>query len=114
MSDKINVNPKHILEEAKTILLVDWPNTSIPRELLSAGFTVFGYSPNGYAKAELVEDTSHDMDEQNIFPSKKDEDKDYLVFHKIASRLAVRLIATSRAQAPCLCPLSSRSWLCPE
>lgn len=41
---------KHIdvLKNAKTILLVDWPDKSVPLALLKAGFMVIGYSPEKY------------------------------------------------------------------
>jgi predicted CoA-binding protein len=53
MSDNLEVNTKQILENAKAILLVDWPNPEVPRSLLKAGFTVFGYSPDRYSAIEL-------------------------------------------------------------
>ncbi|MEP6611177.1 MAG: CoA-binding protein [Mucilaginibacter sp.] len=37
-----------ILKNAKTILLVDWPDESVPMALLKAGFMVIGYSPDRY------------------------------------------------------------------
>lgn len=37
-----------ILKNAKTILLVDWPDKSVPMALLKAGFMVIGYSPDKY------------------------------------------------------------------
>jgi len=43
---------KDILKGAKTILLVDWPNPEVPKSLLGAGFTVFGYSPDRYSVIE--------------------------------------------------------------
>jgi predicted CoA-binding protein len=43
---------KNILKGAKTILLVDWPNPDVPKSLLNAGFTVFGYSPDKYSAIE--------------------------------------------------------------
>lgn len=36
------------LKNAKTILLVDWPDKSVPLTLLKAGFMVIGYSPEKY------------------------------------------------------------------
>lgn len=38
----------HALKNAKTILLVDWPDKSVPLALLKAGFMVIGYSPDKY------------------------------------------------------------------
>jgi len=37
-----------ILKNAKTILLIDWPDKSVPMALLKAGFMVIGYSPDKY------------------------------------------------------------------
>ena len=45
----MSLNHGDILKSAKTILLVDWPNPDVPRSLLNAGFTVFGYSPGKYS-----------------------------------------------------------------
>src|ERR1700753_970506 len=41
-------NHEDILKNIKTILLVDWPNTDVPKSLLNAGFIVFSYSPDEY------------------------------------------------------------------
>ena len=43
---------KDILKGAKTILLVDWPSPEVPKSLIEAGFTVFGYSPDRYSVIE--------------------------------------------------------------
>ena len=56
MNENNSIDPKKILTTATSILLVDWPSRSIPEKLLDAGFTVFCYSPNGYTKAEFVDD----------------------------------------------------------
>lgn len=73
----MSVNPKDILKDAKTILLVDWPNPGVPKSLLKAGFTVFGYSPDRYSaieqndKGELVfrklEDPPASVDIVNVY-----------------------------------------------
>lgn len=49
----MQVNPGDILKNAKTILLVDWPDPDVPRSLINAGFTVFGYSPDKYTAISL-------------------------------------------------------------
>lgn len=49
----MSTDHKDILKGAKTILLVDWPNPEVPKSLLKAGFTVFGYSPDRYSVIEL-------------------------------------------------------------
>jgi predicted CoA-binding protein len=40
--------PVDILKNAKTILLVDWPDKNVPLALLKAGFMVIAYSPDKY------------------------------------------------------------------
>lgn len=37
-----------VLKNAKTILLIDWPDKSVPMALLKAGFMVISYSPGKY------------------------------------------------------------------
>jgi hypothetical protein len=76
-------NPLQILRSAKNILLVDWPDPGVPRALLKAGFTVFGFSPNGYSKARLVPD--HIVG-QSTFPPRNPGETGYLVFEKLANR----------------------------
>ena len=49
-------DPKQILSSAKSVLLVDWSSTTIPRTLVEAGFTVFTASPGRYSIVELVSD----------------------------------------------------------
>src|SRR5438034_1166753 len=48
-------DPVRLLQSAEAILLVDWPNPGVPRALVESGRAVFGYSPSGYSKAEIVE-----------------------------------------------------------
>lgn len=72
-------NPIETLRRARTILLVDWPDQSVPRKLINTGFTVFGFSPNGYTSARLIADPKAD---QRQFPPRKDE-QGYLVFEKL-------------------------------
>jgi predicted CoA-binding protein len=78
-----STDPKKILQSAKRILLVDWPDTSVPRTLLNAGFTVFGYSPGHYSQAEIVTENPQDVDQKNIFPPGGKE-KGYLVFRQLS------------------------------
>ena len=42
-----------ILKSSKRILLVDWPDKSLPQALLNAGFAVFTYSPEKYSQAAI-------------------------------------------------------------
>jgi len=74
-------DPRDVLNSAKAILLVDWPNLNIPKTLLEAGFLVFCYSPNGYTKAEIVAEYPHDVNEKNIFPPGNKEE--FLVFRPL-------------------------------
>ena len=55
MNNDKTVNPKEILRAARNILLIDWPNTDVPKTLVSNGFTVFCYSPGRYTRAEMAE-----------------------------------------------------------
>jgi len=61
---------------------VDWPSTSVPRALISAGFTVLGYSPGRYSKAEVVLQRPEDDESVKVFPPKHDE-TGYLVFRRL-------------------------------
>ncbi|SRR6266496_754674 len=81
MADNNSLDPKKILREAKKILLIDWPNPSVPRKLLNAGFTVFCYSPGLYSIAELTTEYPPELNQKNIFPGNKDEG--YLIFRPL-------------------------------
>lgn len=48
------------LKNAKTILLVDWPDKSVPMALLKAGFMVIGYSPDKYTLISYKTDYAED------------------------------------------------------
>ncbi len=86
MAGNIISNPAQILETAKTILLVDWPNQSVPRILLNAGFTVFGFSPGRYSLAEVVAEYPYDVDQKDVFAPKSENESGYLVFRRLDSR----------------------------
>src|SRR6266498_309445 len=86
MPGNIISNPAQILETAKTILLVDWPNQSVPRILLNAGFTVFGFSPGRYSLAEVVAEYPYDVDQKDVFAPKSENENGYLVFRRLDSR----------------------------
>ncbi len=75
-----NTDPLKILQSAKTILLVDWPDQRVPRALLKTGFTVFGFSPDGYAAAALVDALPEG---QTGFAPRNGDDKGYLIFNKL-------------------------------
>jgi len=51
ISDK-PIHAKEILDAAKNILLIDWPNADVPGILLEEGFTVFCR----YTRAEIEKD----------------------------------------------------------
>jgi len=46
------LDSKEILRRVRKILLIDWPNTNVPTELVEQGFVVFCYSPGRYTQAE--------------------------------------------------------------
>jgi predicted CoA-binding protein len=77
-----------ILKNAKTILLIDWPDKSVPMALLKAGFMVIGYSPGkytlisyktSYAEDKLVfndlEGTPGEVEIVNIFRPEEEHEE---------------------------------------
>src|SRR5262249_15363223 len=82
------IDPRRILQAAKAILLVDWPNTSLPRALLAAGFDVFGFSPGRYSRAEVVAERPADATGMSIFAPEREGESGYLVFHWLEHRPA--------------------------
>ncbi len=52
MADQKVNTPEEILKAAQTILLVDWPDRSVPQALVKAGYTVYSYSPDTYTRIE--------------------------------------------------------------
>jgi len=68
-----------LLRSATSILLVDWPNPGVPRALLAAGFTVYGFSPGGYSIAQIVPDKPAD---RNSFSPCNSGEEGYLIFQK--------------------------------
>ena len=83
MTLNINPDPKSILKSAKNILLVDWPDPGVPRALLKAGFAVFGYSPGGYSRAQLVTELPDGFTGKNSFPPRNSGERGYLIFQKL-------------------------------
>ena len=79
------MNPKQILEQAKWVLLVDWPNPGVPRALLEAGLTVYGFSPHRYSAASLVTKSPADVDSRSVFPPRHAGESGYLVFRPLAA-----------------------------
>ncbi len=90
-------DPVRTLEAATNILLVDWPNTGVPRALVRAGFTVYSYSPERYALAEIADDEPRDVEEQNVFAPESDDVQGWLVFRPFEGRPdSVDLVAVYR------------------
>ncbi|HVY71201.1 MAG TPA: ankyrin repeat domain-containing protein [Verrucomicrobiae bacterium] len=90
-------NPREILEAGESILLVDWPTAAVPRALLEAGLTVFGYSPAGYSQADLSEEPVIADDCESVFPPKDGSERGHLVFHRLATKpKAVDIVAVYR------------------
>ncbi|HEX3386145.1 MAG TPA: CoA-binding protein [Mucilaginibacter sp.] len=73
--------PEQILKAAKTILLVDWPDPSIPRNLIKAGLTVFGFSPGGYSTADVMDNDPGKAEGISVFQPRSEEG--YLIFEKM-------------------------------
>ena len=82
MPDNNVTDAKKVLEAAKRILLIDWPNPNVPKTLIKAGFEVFCYSPDRYSLAESVPEYPQDVNQKNIFPPANKEDG-YLVFRPL-------------------------------
>jgi len=70
-----------ILQTSSSVLLVDWISTKVPRTLLEAGFLVFGSSPGGYSKAELLDDAPPG-ESLSVFPP-EDQQRGFLVFRRL-------------------------------
>jgi predicted CoA-binding protein len=91
-----NADPYQVLKNAKSILLVDWPDPGVPRTLINAGFTVYSFSPDAYSEAKLVADLPAG---KKGFPPSKDE-SGYLVFEKLEGRpSSVDLVNIFRPEA---------------
>jgi hypothetical protein len=72
-----------ILQTSASVLLVDWISTRVPRTLLEAGFLVFGSSPGGYSKAELLSEKPTG-DYLSVHPAENQE-RGFLVFRRLAA-----------------------------
>ena len=70
-----------ILSEVRTVLLIDWPHTGVPRALLESGFQVVGYSPDRYSNAELVSERPAD-EIATVYSPLDSSEKNFLVFRK--------------------------------
>jgi predicted CoA-binding protein len=78
--------PQQILEKARTVLLVDWPSAAVPRALLEAGFHVFGFSPGGYSRAQLVAVPPAERDGVRSLPPERENETGHLVFQRLDRR----------------------------
>jgi predicted CoA-binding protein len=63
------IYPNEILAKARKILLIDWPNTNVPTELVEQGFKVFCYSPGRYTQTEIEKGQLVFMELENRPPS---------------------------------------------
>jgi hypothetical protein len=79
-------NPVDLLKAARTILLIDWPRQEVPRALLRAGLTVFGFSPGGYSSAELTLDPPTNVDSGRVLLPDNPAGSDFLTFRSLAGR----------------------------
>ena len=70
-----------ILRGVRSVLLIDWPHTGVPRALLESGFQVFGYSPDRYSNAELARERPAD-EFVTVYSPKDSSEKNFLVFRK--------------------------------
>lgn len=75
--------PLEILKASERILLVDWPGTAVPRTLIEAGFSVFGSSPAGYSRVELVAEAPDAAAAVKVYPPEKAGESGFLVFRKL-------------------------------
>lgn len=83
MAEQADIKAREILTEAKSILLVDWPNVNLPYTLLKAGFIVFSYSPDQYSEAKILLEKPHNIDGLSIFPVTDDGEDVYVSFEKL-------------------------------
>ena len=72
-----------ILQSSSSVLLVDWISTKVPRSLLDAGFRVYGSSPGGYSRAELLPEAPQN-EHLSVFPP-EDQQSGFLVFRRLAA-----------------------------
>ena len=77
-------DPKIVLKNSSRILLIDWPNPTVPRRLVNAGFSVFCYSPEQFSIAQIVREYPNDVNQKNIFPPSNIQDG-YLALRQIDS-----------------------------
>ncbi|HWD87083.1 MAG TPA: CoA-binding protein [Mucilaginibacter sp.] len=90
---------EQILKAAKTVLLVDWPNPSIPRSLVKAGLAVYGFSPGRYLKADVTANRPAEKEGISVFEPRTGEEG-YLIFEKIeGSAVHVDIVCICRPEA---------------
>jgi CoA binding domain len=83
MPDSSQIDLVRIAGEVETVLLVDWPDQTVPRALLLAGFRVYSFSPDCYAVAELVASYPNDAEGKSFFPPVNKNEIGYLVFRPL-------------------------------
>jgi predicted CoA-binding protein len=83
MGNQTEPTPTKILQTARNILLIDWPDQGLVRSLLSAGFTVFAYSPDRYTVASIADTNPENINGISAFPPRNASEKGYLVFSVI-------------------------------
>lgn len=76
------IDVKHLLDSTFSILLVDWPDTLLPRALLDYRFSVFGFSPKGFTRALLADEPPEDLEQCAVFPP-TDKQRGFLIFRRI-------------------------------
>jgi hypothetical protein len=77
-------SPRELLEKARTVLLVDWPSTAVPRALLEARLAVFGFSPGGYSvTASFASGGDHrDLDIRQTLLTSRSPERSALLSYK--------------------------------
>jgi hypothetical protein len=70
-----------ILSQVRSVLLIDWPHTGVPRALLESEFQVLGYAPDRYSNAELARERPAD-EFVTVYAPKDSSEKNFLVFRK--------------------------------
>src|SRR5579859_2291745 len=85
MTESINTKAQNLLNESKSVLLIDWPNVNLPYALLKAGFIVFSYSPDRYSEAKILAEKPRNTEGLSIFPVADDGKEVYISFEKLDS-----------------------------
>lgn len=73
-------NAGEILAYTRSVLLVDWPDTGVPRALIRAGLKVFGYCPDQYSEADILTGEPDAATGEGVY-APSDGETGHLVFH---------------------------------